>query len=182
MSAASIANWVKQGYALRRKTPPVSMKDGIGGIELGTVLELESLRGFQLRWKSHKPKLLWNAKLRALIFVDIPGKSLGPKFKTSSFPINMSKAAKAELDYRSFHGSAPTKSTTYRIPAKGKQWITFGSVVRIDYASNKWGKRDQYTHDHGKGVVLYRLGEDSGPTLWIIKGGKLNVTKRGIVH
>lgn len=177
MSAASIANWVSQGYALKTKAP-VSMAGGIGGIELGTLLELESLRGFQLRWKRFKPKLLWNSKLRALVFVDIPDASLSAKFKIDSPPIKAKQAKKFEA----FHGIAPTKSTTYCIKSKGSQWITFGSVVRIDYASSKWGKRDQYTHDHGRGVVLYRLGEDSGPTLWVIKGGKLDVNKRGIVQ
>lgn len=178
MSAASIANWVSQGYALRTKKAPVNIADGVGGIELGTVLELESLRGFLLRWHQHKPKLLWNEKAHALIFVDIPDASLGPKQKIASPPIKPKQARQFEA----FHGTAPTKSTTYRIFSRGRQWITFGSVVRIDYSSGKWGKRDQYTHDHGRGVMLYRLGEDSGPTLWVIKGGKLNVNKRGIVQ
>lgn len=179
----TVAKWVADGFAQRVKRAPIPIGgDGPGGMQLGTVLEIESLRDFQFRWRKHKPKLLWDMEHKALIFVDVPNRVLGPKDKLASQPIPPHGKGKGATVFRGFHGREAKRITAYRVKTRGDQWITFGSVVRIDYFSTRQSKREQYTHKHGSGVRLYRLGEDTGPTLWVLKGGRLNVTARGIVH
>lgn len=179
----TIAQWVSDGYAQRLKKSPIRVDEehGFYGIQLGQTLEIESFRGFEFRWKKYKPKLLWHRQQKALLFLDIPNRSLGPKDVKGKFDLEGLKGKDGTL-YKEFHGKAPKQLTTYGFKTKGNQWITFGTVVRIDYFSTKRGKRDSYTHKHASGVRLYRLGEDTGPTLWVIKGGSLTVTGRGIIH
>lgn len=64
------------------------------------------------------------------------------------------------------------------------RWRTIGKVYRIDYTSDK-GRRQrvEYTHESGAGVRLYRYGAVTKPPwVWAIKGGRMTVTERGIVH
>lgn len=176
-----IAKLVASGHAKRLKKPPFHIPEhGIVAMKLGTVLEIESLRDFQFRWTKHKPLLCWAKDQKSLVFVDITGRVMGAKEKTDSIPITP-EGPGVDL-FRGFHGRDAKRITSYALKTKGNQWITFGTVTRIDYFSTKQNKRDSYTHKHGSGVQLYRFGDDSGPTLWVLKGGKLTVTARGIVH
>ena len=56
-----------------------------------------------------------------------------------------------------------------------------GAATRIDYSSDKWGNRDEYTHGVTTGATLYRFGGPKPPWIWVLRGGGLTITTRGII-
>lgn len=134
--------------------------------QLGEVLEVES-EGKVVRSNRGTP-LLWSPKHKALLWVE------GGR-KSSKRPATRSSAS-----FEAFNGRAPNVEYQIEGPTSGK-WYRVGAADRTDYWSDKFGKSDEYTHDHGSmRPSLYCYGTASGPKLWCIRGGKLRITERGI--
>jgi hypothetical protein len=171
---------IKQGLAKPIKRAPINT-DFMGGIQLGHALEVELCSGQVIRW-SKKPMLFWHAA------GDGPGTGylglaeLWPKPTTNSKSAVERVRAGSLVDrkYKAFHGRNPRALKSWEGVRMSDKWVSLGAICRLDYASDKKGRRASYTHDHGRGVKLYRLGTDSR-ALWVIKGGSLAVTGRGIM-
>lgn len=58
------------------------------------------------------------------------------------------------------------------------QWDTF-PAVSIGYRSDKFGRAQNYDHQLGRNVRVYQPRDAPGP--WIVKGGSLRVTARGLM-
>jgi hypothetical protein len=155
------------------KRSPVRIDDAEAA-ELGSILELE-LDGLELRWKSGSSKLLWFPELKCLGWFQ--GTHEGRRHTIDSGSI-------ATRNYEGFHQRRANHERTTEFPTlRRPSWQTWHQKARrIDYASKKWGRSDQYTHDLGPGVRLYRYGGlTKSPWLWILRGGRLTVTERGII-
>lgn len=140
--------------------------EGFKAEQLGEVLEVES-DGKVVRSPRGTP-LLWAPKHKALVWVE-GGRKSGKRPATQS-----------SASFEAFNGR--TANVEYQIegPTSGK-WYRIGSADRTDYWSDKFGKSDEYTHDHeNPRPSLYCYGTKSGPKLWCIRGGKLRITERGI--
>ncbi len=157
------------------RTSPVGSLDGIAVAQLGTVLEVEAA-GYVVRWTPNRYPLLWSPDKRALLVQE------GAKRGKQTTPEQHSKAL---ASFEAFAGRGATYERADTFPTvRGAKWRAIGPVSRIDYTSDKWGRRRvEYTHDSGKGVRLYRYGAASKPPwVWAITGGRMAVTARGIVH
>lgn len=159
---------------LKRNPPGATKLDGAVGIELGKVLEFE-VRGQVIRTGRSRSKLIWFPVWKALIFFE--GVRTGP-----SSAANLSKlegVGRQEGAFERWAQREARKSHPVTFPAGARKWYAMGKVDRLDYWSDKWGKDDEYTHDFGNSVKLYALfGKKSA--MWVIRGGKLRVTRRGI--
>ncbi len=51
-------------------------------------------------------------------------------------------------------------------------------IATIGYRSDKFGKKEDYEHAFGQGVHLYRPTDNR--SVWVVKGGRLRLTARGI--
>lgn len=137
--------------------------------ELGHVIEVMT-GAHRITWRKGSVSMLWDENQKALIWLE--GIRKGPKK-----PVSMSAAV-----YKKWHKKNPNHERCDVFPdiPQGK-WRKIGIATRVDYHSKKWGKNEEYTHDHGGGVGLYRYGlADKGPYMWVLKGGRLRVTARGI--
>lgn len=139
--------------------------------DLGSVLEVE-FGGVVYRWKRGECRLLWEPRTSALLWFDAHG-------KTIETPEDVDLAA-AQSAYERFKDQEARKVDSKKYPVKG-QWLSFGRANRIDYHSNKWGDNASYTHKLGRKVILYRQGPASGPWLFVLRGGRLRCTARGLV-
>lgn len=157
------------------KTSPVGSLDGIAVAELGTVLEVEA-GGVVVRWTANRYPLLWSPAKKVLLVQE--GAKRGRKGAVES-------DGQAVAAFESFAGRGATYERADTFPTvPGAKWRAVGPVSRIDYTSDKWGRRRvEYTHESGRGVRLYRYGAATKPPwVWAIKGGRMAVTARGIVH
>ncbi len=152
------------------KTAPARL-DNADLAELGSVLELETEHA-TIAWPRDKAILAWSPKAKALVIVE------GGKRTTS----NTAKRGRARGAFERFADRDATKTSTVDVNPRGA-WKRVGNIRRIDYHSNKWNRRAEYTHKSGPGVRLYMKGSwDNPPRLWVLKGGRMTVTPRGIVN
>jgi hypothetical protein len=173
---------------------PVAMNGAVGA-EIGKILEL-ALPDMVVKFGRSKPPLLWFPEEKSLGFFMY---SDGDKTRGRPDWLNVRPSSKAfdELDettdvgpavraFKSFMGRGPGhEARTYEFPFRSTRgWYSINRVKRIDYWSDKFRKEREYTHDHGAGVRLYIYGSPRrfGPSFWLIRGGKLNVTERGIIN
>lgn len=156
-----------EGRILKR--PPVGQKHSVA--VLGSVLEVE-VGGVVYRWPKGECRLLWSPRNRALLW-----------FEGNGQPIEVPEDADiqaAQNAYERFRDQDARKVYSKEYPVKG-QWRSFGRADRIDYYSTKWGDNASYTHKLGRRVVLYRQGSAKGPWLYVLRGGNLRCTARGLV-
>ncbi len=153
------------------KRSPIGQWDGIDTAELGSILELE-VDGYRLEWRRGEGVLVWAPDKKALLILE--GGRRGR-------PTQLEDGSKARRVFERWAGRDAKREADIDIDPRGS-WRSFGTVRRIDYHSDKYGRRREYTHRTGRGVRLYRLGAAGKPPwLWAIKGGRLNVTARGII-
>lgn len=165
--------------------PPASV-DGQLGAEIGRVLEL-ALDGSEVRFSGSKPKLLWLPDIDSLCwFVD----AKTPRATTLVWNDEMRDHStglttdQSSVDaFNEFMGRGPKpRAWTYGLTGKSIAWYSIGAATRIDYSSDKHGRRTkEYTHTLGRSVRLYVCGpKRAGPSFWMLRGGRLRLTARGI--
>lgn len=137
---------------------------------LGHVLEVE-IGGAIFVWKKGDCELLWCPAAKSLVWFDSDEIPLDPDQNQ-----NINAAVKA---FERFKDRDPNRLRRAEYPVGG-QWRSYGRAERVDYHSDKWGQRASYTHDLGPSVVLYRQGPANGPWCFVLRGGRLTVTRRGI--
>ena len=170
---------VRQGIAKSISKAPISKKWQFGGIQLGHGLEVELCTGHVIRWRK-RPVLFWNKGGRYLGLAEKWGAPTRTMSAETYAHIREEIDPHLEKLFKDFHGRNPRKTRSWIGIRMSGRWLSMGAVCRIDYASDKKGRRVQYTHKHGRGVKMYRIGSDRR-AIWIIKGGGLTVTARGIV-
>lgn len=151
------------------KRSPLSLRARTFAV-LGHVLEVE-IDGAVFVWRKGDCELLWSPAAKALVWFDANEKPLEP-----DDDVNIRSAS---LAFERFKDRDPNRLRRAEYPVGG-QWRSYGKAVRVDYHSDKWGQRASYTHDLGRGVVLYRQGPVAGPWCFVLRGGKLRLTRRGI--
>ena len=152
------------------KRAPAGKLDGATLAELGDALEVE-IDGYRITWPKGQATLAWSPDRKALVILQ--GGRRGKPQPPASGRESRAFERWSDRDAR--------REATIDIRPRGS-WRSIGSVRRIDYHSDKWGARREYTHKTGSGVRLYRYGAATKPPwIWVIKGGRLTVTARGIV-
>jgi len=145
-------------------------------IYCGTMLELQHFMPDRSEarhsWStSSAPHLFWSERDKALYA--FPGVALPRKFKRGVS--GRSLAAKA---YKRWTGLNPTKQRTARAPRSAA--ATAGPATYILYRSDKWDPHPvNYVHPFDAGVVAY-VGPGKVPTAFMVKGGRLRLTKGGL--
>ncbi len=172
-------------HARKLKKAPISFQAAdfnVLGIEYGKILDLE----FDDRVVKFNPPppFFWIPKFKAIGFF------VGGKVRPSS--VNYEKLAASrnleniERKFQKLLGRRPQGTVRkYVVPMKiaGRSWYSIGSMQRVGYWSDKFNETTTYDHKHGKGVRLYMYGSPNArATFWIIRGGRLSLTSRGIVH
>jgi hypothetical protein len=173
---------------------PVAMDHAIGA-EVGKVIEL-ALPDLVVKFGRSKPPLLWFPEQKALgFFMYTDGdktrgrpdwlnvRSSAAAFDALDESTDVGPAVKA---FKKFMGRGPEhEARTYEFPYRSTRgWYSINRVTRLDYWSDKFRAEREYTHKHGKGVRLYIYGSPRrfGPSFWLIRGGGLTVTERGIIN
>lgn len=129
----------------------------------GLRIDLETPDGRELaiEWpqKRDRPNMSWLTKSRALLFCGDAGRRLGPG---------------KSRDYEEWH-QRPAENEFEVVLSDAGQWQKLGKVNAVDYWSNKWGTREEYTHEVGPTSYLYRRA-----TILVVKG-KIDISSRGLV-
>lgn len=150
---------------------------GSVGIELGKLIEFETTEGHVVR--AGGVKLLWFPTEKGLVFFE--GAKESRPSKSSWDELQSNAAKKAKSSFRRWADRDSKKARRIDFKSKTAKWMRSGAnVVRLDYRSDKWGEKAEYTHDFGKKVGIYLLAGQRGPALWVFSGGSLRVTTRGI--
>lgn len=165
--------------------PPVDLKGAVG-IEIGRALEIEAPKHvIRLR---RKPRLYWFPDKKVLAFFVTHKEPKWLRVKGTKSGLEkiegVKKTAKARRVFENFMGRLVRTGYTLRVPERAVNWYNNGPILRLDYSSDKFGEKREYTHGHGGGVRIYTQWPKKGwaPSLWVIKGGRLAVTARGIVN
>ncbi len=158
---------------------PVALSSLQNAAELGTVLEVEA-GGKRIKWNERKkPAMLYAPTSKTLFWYH------GPVKESTRKKVNPEGQA-ARL-YSKWTGNRRTADyeRNAEIPDS-----TFSKVVKIGparmiaYRSDKFagrGKPSDYEHELGPGVSLYKFGGTKPPWVFVLRGGRMTVTKRGIV-
>lgn len=130
-------------------------------------------KGLDLRYVSHgkETKVILRGLAmassedgRTLYFVPMPSKSK---------PLRAGSYAKAADVRRRWSEMEPGDARTTKIRTAKDQRL--GVLSNIGYWSDKWGKKEHYTHDSHSGAVVTVSGN-----VYRVRGGRLRVTPRGI--
>lgn len=153
------------------KRGPISIEHQIATDLLGSVLEVETSDS-RIRWRKGSNRFYWDPDQKCLMWYEG-----GRKGRSGA----IDDPGTAGRSFKAWTGKNPQYERTDTIPdVRTPVWVSYGRIVRLDYASSKWGK-DEYTHNHGKKVRLYRWGgKTKAPWIWVVKGGNLRITNRGI--
>lgn len=171
---------LKVGEAAPRESNPKTRKLKRGPInvdrletvsEHGRVLDLVVDHGNEQRKYTFtgrdKPLLLWSPKYKALLWWE--GSKMPPRRKVDKLT---GRAANA---WSRFHRDEEPDTVRVVNRTNPKTWERLGRGVTIGYRNPaKWGKRDA-DHELGRQVKVYRAGR-----LWVLRGGKLRITRHGI--
>jgi hypothetical protein len=162
---------------LRRS--PVAVGDLEAVAELGWLLDVVVDAGDdELVVKPRgRTLLMWAPDAKALVWV------------TGARPSRPSPAELGSLEARAANvrdawtddGRSAERLRRLRLPATSGKWSRHGRALRIGYRSDKFGARGEraYEHEHGPGVNLYGFASPKF-NLYLLRGGKLRVTRRGI--
>ncbi len=123
--------------------------------------------------------LLWFPVWKALVFFE--GVKRGSNTVKNLARLEEGSATtKATGTFEKWAQRQAEKAYDLTFPKGKRHWFGAGKVHRIDYWSDKWGDDAEYTHDFQKGVKLYVLQKGPKSAMWVIRGGRMTVTKRGI--
>jgi len=112
--------------------------------------------------------LLWSDQARALVFV--PGRTFDLEDLEG---LRGSASARAFERWSVWEASQGGRATL----AEGGPWSAYRALT-IGYRSDKFGRPADYQHDFGRAVVAYAPTSSTAP--WVIRGGALRITQRGI--
>jgi hypothetical protein len=112
--------------------------------------------------------LLWSEQHRALLFV--------PRRTFPLEPVEGLRGSVSARVYERWSVWQAEHAGEARIAGSG-EWDRYEART-IGYRSDKFGRATDYEHDFGRGVVAY--APTSNASLWVIRGGALRVTSRGI--
>lgn len=140
--------------------------------EHGRVLDLQVREGGDVKEYSFgapRPLLGWSPQADALVWWE--GVKMPAARKANPLP-----AASAKV-WERFHGKAPTRMREADVPIP-KPWRRMGTAVNIGYRNHgRWG--GDANHPFSSAPTVHRAGTRA-PYLWIVRGGKLRMTARGI--
>lgn len=140
--------------------------------QLGSILEIE-VQGVILTWRKDECPVFWLEQKKAIVWFDCDPANEAPASERSS-----DRKAINAFERFNDRSAANVKSLKYNIRG---EWLDLGRARRIDYHSDKWGEECSYTHKLGANVHLYRQGPAKGPWLYVVRGGRLRCTERGLV-
>lgn len=173
---------------------PVSLNDQVGA-ELGRVLDI-TLPDMKAKFSGSKPRLIWFPAIKSLGFFVYSKSKKGtarPKW-SEAWPTKnqlrgirdrIANSGPAGRVFDSFTGREATRGYSIAFPYRSTRgWYSINRVEAIDYSSDKKSSKASYTHKMGPRVRLYIYGSPrtSGPSFWLVRGGKLNVTERGLIN
>lgn len=149
------------------------MSNVLEAVELGHVLriDVEPARGeaYAMTWTNkNAPVLAWCPREQMIVFYDRShaGEEVAPQGPHTR-------------SYKGWHQRNPDASRCDVVPAKGK-WKVLGTVTRIDYWSDKWGKDREYTHASRGGTKIKVRGTGKS-ALYVLKGS-MRATNRGLIR
>lgn len=126
-------------------------------------------------WPKGRP-MLWDPTRKALVWFQGAGEK-----RVGSNP-TAGGATKRIHDAWSWRGREATKDVEFVVPSLSGDWHDLGRLEALAYRSPKDGGRpEDYEHAVTSTPKLYRFGGAQPPWVWVAKGGRLNVTSRGIV-
>ncbi len=169
------------------KRGPVNL-DGDVLVELGRVLEVE-FGGDVLVRPTHpkRPRLYWSAAKKALVFfTGVKDSGRGTRGVLDELLDTKPGRAAAKV-FERWSRNEPSGGRTLDVGVADKWWRFTVPPLRIDYWSDKWDEPAEYTHDLGPSVrgwlqVSKNFGSKTrSKEAWILRGGRLTVTERGIV-
>jgi len=150
---------------------PVVLRDLVVA-SLGSVLEVETRDGEVFRWSRGACEMLWHPQTKTLLWFD-----------ADAVPIEVDdekKTARAISSFERFKQRDADRVRAERYAVSGP-WSSLGAAARVDYHSDKWSEKASYTHTLGRSVGFWRQGNSRGPWLFLLRGGSLRVTPRGLV-
>lgn len=158
-----------RGRAVKRA--PVQLHGAELADLLGSALELELAKGVVIRWRKGTNILAWHPKARACVWIQ-GGRRLDGTAKGD---------AKVRDAFRRWTGRKAKASELVKFRVR-ESWVSFGPCERFDYFSKKWPRcGPEYTHKTTTHPTLYRLGGTRPPWVWVLRGGGLQLTTRGLV-
>lgn len=90
--------------------------------------------------------------------------------------------AKAVDIFERFMARRPRKN--YYVELTGIPMVQLGSAIHIVYRSDKWtddGRETDYIHDYDRGVRCYADNHED-PNIFLMYGGRLTITERGLIY
>lgn len=95
---------------------------------------------------------------------------------------NVSREGGAAKLFERFTARAASQTQELEVPAPKLKKL--GPAKHIVYRSDKWnpGRDIDYIHDFGRDVDLWAGPSERDPQIFMVKGGRLTVTERGIVY
>lgn len=166
------------GRKLQRS--PVALANLQNATELGHVLEVGT--GDKLiRWDERKkPALLYNPKSKTLFWFYGPRIKETPRQKTNQVGPAARTYGKWTANRRGaeFEREAEIPDSVFRNVER------LGNATMLAYRSDKFASRgnpSDYEHKFGKNVSLYKFGGSRPPWVFVVRGGRMTVTPRGIV-
>jgi hypothetical protein len=143
---------------------------------LGECLELCWMKGDDEKiWAPKRDEwmFLWSPSLKAVWVCSL---------KHGSRLQNVSRDGGAAKLFERFASRDARQTQEIEIPAPKMQLL--GSAKHIVYRSDKWnpGKDIDYIHDYGRDVEMWVGPNTRSPEIFMMKGGRLTVTERGIVY
>ena len=149
---------------------PVNLADLQVASFLGNVVSLrwDTADGYREEFKATKPiQLLWAPEADCAFFF---------ARETRTRPGQDIDDRKARSVVERGTGRKAGKTSTIVVPElKKAPWKKVGKGHSIVYRSNRAGPMEKHEHDLGPTVSVYVMG-----SLWVIRGGKLRVTSRGL--
>lgn len=151
--------------------------DGAVAIQLGKVIEL--VVGGRLV-KTGRAPLLWFPQWKSLVFFEGVRASSPSSSKLAALE-ESTRITRQMSAFEKWARREAKQSREMTFPAGARKWLAIGRAERIDYWSDKKGSKHEYTHDFGQSVRGYILQRGRKTAMWVIRGGRMTVTERGIV-
>lgn len=161
--------------ATRRATNPATPSLAkLGTVsEHGRVVELQVERADgqveSHSWSSRNPLLLWSPEQRALVFVH------GATY-TRPTRGDVPRDDGAAATWERFHGKRATGTRELVVPSTSLRELGRGVIVA--YRGPKWGNRVA-EHKLGRAVRVW-CGQSGNQKVYVVAGGNLRMTSRGI--